>query len=194
VTESLPVTPGALVAIAVVFVIAVGGYAGLVAPKRRAMTQLEAQVNAASRLAAAVPAPPIDKAERASWQEIETNVRGRFVAPENQLRLLVQVARLARATDLNVTDLQLQDSAGAQPSAAGKTDQVVTLPFVMPANTAVNPGIIRLTARNRYRDLIAFLDRVDHNNPYLAVQSLVVRRGDDALESDIRLVSLRWTK
>ena len=192
--KPLPVTTAALVAVAVVLVIAVGGYEGLVASKRLAIAQLESQLDAASRLATAVPAPPVSDAERASWQEIETHVRERFVAPDDQLRLLVQMARLARATGLTVTGLQLQDPAGAQPSATGKTEQVVTLPFAMPANTTVNPGIISLTARHGYRDLIDFLDRVGHNNPYLAVQSLDASRVDNSLESDIRLISLRWTK
>jgi hypothetical protein len=41
---------------------------------------------------------------------------------------------------------------------------------------------------------VTFLERVRSGNAYVALQALDVRRVDTHLESDIRLVSLRWVE
>lgn len=198
---ALPLTIPALAAIGVVLIVAVGGYFGLVAPKRRDIALLEVQLRAASAPgAAASAATPITDKERATWKTIQEQVRGRFVAPENQLRLLVETGQLARSTGLSVTELQLQTAAGAPapgspaPRAAAAPPPAASLMFPMPPNLAVNPGVIRLAGRHRYRDLVTFLERVRSGNAYLAVQALEVRRVEDHLESDIRLASLGWVE
>ena len=192
--EKLPVTPAAAIAVALVCVIAIGGYFGLVAPQRRAIAQLERQLKAAERSSAGVASePPISDAERAAWVRVDTDVRQRFVTPEDQHRTLVEVGQLARATGMNVRELLLQN-VGANPAAPATPAPAMTLPFPMSPKLAVNPGVIRLVARHRYPDLIDFLDRVGHGNTYVAVQSLDTRRVEGYLESEIKLVSLRWTE
>jgi hypothetical protein len=194
VIEKLPVTPAAAIAVALVFVIAIGGYFGLVAPQRRAIAQLERQLKAAERSSAGVASElPISDAERAAWARGDTDVRQRFVTPEDQHRTLVEVGQLARATGMNVRELLLQN-VGALPGAPATPAPAMTLPFPMSPKLAVNPGVIRLVARHRYPDLIDFLDRVGHGNTYVAVQSLDTRRIEGYLESEIKLVSLRWTE
>lgn len=185
-TPELPLTKGALATVALLFVIALGGYFGLVAPARREVVRLEAQVNTVSaKLAGATAsAVPISPTERASWRQIEGRLQERFVIPEDQLRALAEAVDHARAAGLVVTDVEIQ--SGAAPG------QPVAAPFVVPANLALNPGIIRLSARHRYAELVDFLDRMDGGIMYVAVEALDVRRADDYLQSEIRLMSLRW--
>ena len=194
VTEKLPVTPAAAIAVALVFVVAIGGYVGLVAPKRRAIAQLELQLKASAGSSAGVAsARPISDAERAAWARVDIDVRQRFVNPEDQHRTLVEVGQLARATGMNVRELLLQN-AGAPPGAPATPAPAMTLPFPMPPKMAINPGVIRMVVRHRYRDVIDFLDRVGHDNTYVMVQSLDTRRVEGYLESEIKLVSFRWTE
>lgn len=196
----LPLTIPALAAMAAVFIVAVGGYVGLVAPKRREVARLEVQLKAALMPPAAVStSTPITDEERAMWKIVQQQVRQRFVAPENQLRLLVKTGQLARSVGLTVTDLQIQNTAtpapGAPPAPVGVTPPpAASLMFAMPPNLAVNPGVIRVTARHRYRDVVTFLERVRSGNAYVALQALDIRRVDTHLESDIRLASLRWVE
>ena len=199
-TEKLPLTPAALAAIGVLLLVIVGGYFGLIAPRRAAVARLEMQLRAA---AAAPRSPvseaPISDAERTAWRATETQVRARFISPEDQHRTLVDVGQLARSTGLRVRELLLQDegapavsaSPGAPAAAAAST---VSVPFALPPQLTPNGGSIRVVARHRYRDLIDFLDRVGHGNAYVAVRSLDVRRIDQYLESEITLVSFRWTE
>ena len=194
VTEKLPVTPAAAVAVVLVFVVAIGGYFGLVAPKSRAVAQLEQQLKTAERSSSAVgSALPISDAERAAWARVDVDVRRRFVNPEDQHRTLVEVGQLARAMGMNVRELLLQN-VGAPPGAPAAPGPAATLPFPMPPKMAVNPGVIRIVARHRYLDLINFLDRVGRGNTYVMVQSLDTRRVEGSLESEIKLVSLGWTE
>ena len=195
--RELPLTIPALAAIAVVVVVAVGGYFGLIAPKRRAVAQLEVQLRAAVGPVVPSDASPITDEERATWKTVQDQVRGRFVKPENQLRLLVETGQLARSIGLTVTELQLQQPGaapgpGAPPAAAATP--VAALIFPVPPNLALNPAVVRLVVRNSYRDLVTMLDRVRSGNAYVALQSLDVRRVDNHLESDIRLASLRWVE
>lgn len=194
VTEKLPVTPAAAIAVALVLVVAIGGYFGVVAPKRRTIAQLEQQLKAAERSSSAVAsALPISDAERVAWARVDADVRQRFVNPEDQRRALVEVGQLARSTGMNVRELLLQN-AGAPPGAPATPGPAATLPFPMPPKMAVNPGVIRIVARHRYLDLINFLDRVGGGNTYVMVQSLDTRRVEDSLESEVKLVSFRWTE
>ena len=182
----LPLSKGALTAIAMVLVTGIGGYSSLVAPKAREIAQLESQVKAVSA-PVAPPAPStvsIGETERVLWGELETRLRARYVPPYDQLRALGEVTEMARAAGLRLESLELQN-----PQAQGSQR-----PFTTPGNLAVNPGTLRLTARHRYAELVELLDRVHRGRTYVAVESLDVRRVDDHLESEIRLVSLRWEK
>lgn len=193
--RQLPLTRAALVSLAAVLVVAVGGYFGLVWPARRELVRLQSQLTAMSAQAAgAAPTVlPVTDVERASWQNVETRVRERFIVPDDQFRLLVDIAQLARATGMAVTEIQLEGAVSAQPGQAGPLP-TIALPLTPPSNLAVNPGVIRLTARHGYRALVDFLDRLGTGNTYVAVQALDVRRVDNVLQSDIRLVSLRWVQ
>ena len=182
----LPLTKGAFIAIAVLLVTAIGGYSSLVAPKARDIAQLESRLKTLPTPGAppAASTVSISQTERALWSELEDRLRVRFVAPYDQLRVLGEMTELARATGLDLTALEIQD-----PQAQGSQR-----PFTTPGELAVNPGTIKLTARHRYPALVEFLDRVRRGRTYVAVESLDVRRVDDHLESEIRLVSLRWEK
>ena len=182
--RQLPVTKGAFAAVALVLVTGIGGYFALVAPKARAIAQLDLQLKTAP-----VPTEPpvmstvsISDAERSLWSELETRVHARFVAPDDQLRALGEVMEQARATGLTVSELGIVNAQA----------QAVQSPLTSSANLTVNPGVIRLTARHRYPELVAFLDGIRRGRRYVAVQGLTVRRVDDHLESEILLVSLRW--
>lgn len=190
--QQLPLTGAALAAIAIALAIIVGGYFGVVAPRVREVARLEAQLSATltKTAAAAEPVTPVTEAERARWREIDTLVRGRFVSPDDQMRVVLDVGRIARETALTVIDLRLETAA---TGANGGAPQDVILPAALPARLALNPGVISLSARHRYSELIDFLDRLGRGNRYVALQSLDVRRVRDHLESDIRLASLRWT-
>ena len=196
--DKLPLTPAALAALGVLLLVIVGGYFGVIAPRRAAVARLETQLRAEATAAASpVSEAPISDAERASWQATETQVRARFVSPEDQHRTLVEVGQLARSTGLRVRELLLQDEnaapVNAQPGTlAPAAAPTVALPFAVPPQLMPNSGSIRIVARHRYRDLIDFLDRVGHGNAYVAVRSLDVRRIDQYLESEITLVSFRW--
>jgi len=193
VREQLPLTGGALAAIAIVFAITVGGYVGVVAPRAREVARLEAQLSATlTRPAGAAPVEPVTEAERARWREVDALVRARFVSPDDQMRVVLDVGRIARAAAVMVMDLRLENT-GPGPAATGGAAQDVILPSGAPATLAVNPGIISLSARHRYGELIDFLDRLARGSRYVALQSLDVRRVGDHLESEIRLASLRWT-
>jgi hypothetical protein len=193
VREQLPLTGGALAAIAIVLAITVGGYLGVVAPRAREVARLQAQLSSTlTRTPGAGPVEPVTDAERARWREVDALVRARFVPPDDQLRVVLDVGRIARAAAVNVTDLRLENAAPG-PTGGGGPAQDVILPSGVPSTLAINPGIISLSARHRYSELIDFLDRLARGNRYVAVQSLDVRRVEDHLESEIRLASLRWT-
>lgn len=181
--RELPLTNAALTALGVAIAIAIGGYFVLVAPKASEIARLESQLKNVSAPAAPPPAAtvPIGEHERQLWTELETRVRARFVAPEDQLRALEEVTDMARDAGMRLTAVAIQ-SPQAQRSLATQ------------ANLAVNPGTIRLTARHRYAELIEFFDRIHRGRTYLTVESLDVRRVDDRLESEIRLISLRWAQ
>jgi len=185
--RELPVSKGALVAVALVFVIGIGGYFGLLAPTRREVARVQVQLQQVeAKLAGAAPgALAISDVERAAWQEIDNRLRERFVAPEDQLRAVAEAVDHARAAGLVVIDVEIQ-SVGPDPRAR------VDVGFPVPASFTINPGVIRLTAQHRYRDLVEFLDRLRSAGVYMAIESLNVRRVDAYEQSEIRLVSLRW--
>lgn len=182
-TRELPLTRGALAAIGIALATAVGGYLGLVAPRTREMAQLELQLKIASPAVPpqAAPAVSIGDTERRLWRELETRVRARFVAPSDQLRALDEVTQTASEAGLNLTAVSIQNPQ-------------VLRPLTAPGSLAVNPGSIRLTARHRFAELVDFLEAVRHGRTYLVLDSLDVRRVDDHLESEIRLISLRWER
>jgi hypothetical protein len=190
-TRQLPLTPAALGALAGVFVVAVGGYFGLVWPAGRDVRQLQTQLSALSAQAAgAAQAPaPVTDVERASWQTVEERVRERFVVPDDQRELMVDLAQLARASGMLVIDMQLE---GLTPGATAEATPAPSFAIPAPPTLASNPGVIRLTVRHQYRALIDFLDQLATGNTYVAVQALDVRRVENLLQSDIRLVSFRW--
>lgn len=186
-TRELPLTKGALATVALIFVIAIGGYVGVVAPAGREARRLEAQAGAveAKLVGAAAAAEPIGAAERAAWRQIDSRLRERFVAPEDQLRMVAEAVENARAAGLIVTDVEVQAASADQKL---RTEGL----FAVPANFAVNPGVIRLTAQHRYRELVDFLDRLRGSSLYVTIEALDVRRVGGYLQSEIRLVSLRW--
>jgi hypothetical protein len=183
VTRELPLTTGALAAVGIALATAVGGYVGLVAPQTREIARLESQLKIGSPAVPppAAPAVSIGETERRLWRELETRVRARFVAPSDQLRALDEVTQTAREAGLNLTAVAIQNPQ-------------VLRSLTPPGRLAVNPGSIRLTARHRYGELVDFLERVRRGRTYVAVESLDVRRVDDHLESEIRLISLRWDR
>jgi len=192
-TPRLPVTGRAAAAIALALVLNVGGYFGVVAPRAREVARLAAQLSASSTpTPSATTAAPVTDAERARWQEIDTLVRQRFVPPEDQMRVALDVGQIARAAGVAVIDLRLE-GAGGGPGASGATEPP-TLPSATPPNLAVNAGTISMSARHGYRELIDFLDQMARGNRYVALQTLDVRRVGNYLESNIRLASLRWTE
>lgn len=182
-TRELPLTTGALAAVGIALATAVGGYVGLVAPKAREIAQLESQLRTGSTTVPppSAPAVSIGETERRLWRELETRVRARFVAPSDQLRALDDVSQIASRAGLSLTAVAIQNPQ-------------VLRPLTTPGSLAVNPGSIRLTARHRYAELVDFLERVRRGRTYVAVESLDVRRVDDHLESEIRLISLRWDR
>ena len=191
-TRQLPLTPAALGSLAAVFVVAVGGYFGLVWPAARDVSRLQTQLTALSAQAAgAAQAPaPVTDVERASWQAAEQGVRKRFIVPDDQRGLMVDLAQFARSSGMAVLDLQLEGlKPGATTPAATPTSSFA---MPVPPTLAPNPGVIRLSVRHQYRALIDFLDRVATGDTYVAVQSLDVRRVENLLQSEIRIVSFRW--
>lgn len=181
--RELPLTNGALAAVGIALATAVGGYVGLVAPKARAIAQLESQLKTGSATVqpAAAPAVSIGETERRLWRELETRVRARFVAPSDQLRALEEMTHTASEAGLSLTAVAIQNPQ-------------VLRPLTTPGSLAANPGSIRLTAQHRYAELVDFLEHVRRGRTYVAVESLDVRRVDDHLESEIRLISLRWDR
>jgi hypothetical protein len=200
VKDKLPLTPPALAALGVLLLVIVGGYFGLIAPRRSAVARLEAQLAAGPAVpASAVSEPPISDEEREAWTLTQAEVRARFASPDDQHRTVVEVGQLARSTGLRVRELLLDDQGTGPVSAAGApvpaaATSTASLPFPLPPQLMPNNGSIRLIARHRYRELIDFLNRLGRGNTYVAVQSLDVRRIDGGLESEIRLVSFRWTE
>ncbi|MDO8678133.1 MAG: hypothetical protein Q7R30_06170 [Acidobacteriota bacterium] len=177
-----PLTRGALAAVAALIVTGLGAYFGLVAPKAREIARLEPQVNAVAQPFDPPPvsAVSIGDTERGLWDELQMRVRARFVAAEDQPRALGEATALARAAGLDVTAIALEP---AQPQAQA--------PFAPPP-LAANVVTIRLTARHRFADLIDFLDDLHHAKIYVVVASLDVKRAGGELESEIRLLSMRW--
>ena len=111
------------------------------------------------------------------------------MVPDDQRELMVDLAQLARASGMLVVDVQLE---GLTPGATAEATPAPSLAIPAPPTLASNPGVIRLTVRHQYRALIDFLDRLATGNTYVAVQALDVRRVENLLQSDIRLVSFRW--
>lgn len=191
-TRQLPLTPAALIAVAVAVVTIAAGYFAFVLPRSREIANLERQIAASAQIGAAAAIEPISDEERARWAEMQALVQSRFVSPDEQLRLMVDAARAGEASGLVVTLLTLEASvAGVTP--AGEGAAAPESPFAAPDNLVPNAGVIRLTARHRYGDLVDFLDRLGRGATYVALRSADIRRVDGHLESEIRLSSLRWT-
>ena len=191
-TRPLPFTPAALIAVAVAAITMVAGYFAFVLPRSREVANLERQIAASAPLGAAAAIEPISDEERVRWAELQALVQSRFVSPEEQLRLMVQAGRVAGASGLVVTGLTLEEAAvAATPAGEGAAAES---PFVPPGMLAPNAGVIRLTARHRYGDLVDFLDRLGRGATYVALRSADIRRVDGHLESELRLSSLRWTE
>jgi hypothetical protein len=186
----LPLTRAAIGALAGLVLTAIGGYAGLVWPMSREVSRLEEELQALSRqaTAASTSVSPVTDIERASWQQIEGRVRDRFVMPDDQFELLVEMAQLARASGMLVVDAQLEGAPGPAPTASA------TFAVPPPPTLAPNPGVIRLSVRHQYPALVDFLDRLATTTTYVAVQGVDVRRVDNLLHSEIRLVSFRWAQ
>lgn len=182
-TRELPLTRRALAAVGIALATGVGGYVTLIMPKAREIAQLESQLRLASAAlpAATAPAAVIGDTERQLWRALEARLRARFVAPSDQVRALDEVGRMASDAGLRLMAVTIQNAQ-------------VLRPLTTPGSLAVNPGSIRLTARHRYAELVDFLEALRHGQTYLVLESLDVRRVDDHLESEIRLISLRWER
>ena len=195
--RELPLTRAALGALASVLIVAIGGYFALVRPAGRDVTRLETQLRTLNAQVRGV-APgtgPVTDIERASWQQVEAQLRDRYIGPEDQFEVLVELAQLARASGMLVADVQLEGAANAAtPQPAGSAAPGATFALPLPAGLTPNPGVIRLSVRHQYRALVDFLDRLPTTNTYVAVQGVDVRRVNDVLHSDIRLVSFRWVQ
>jgi Tfp pilus assembly protein PilO len=178
-TRELPLTTRALAAVGIALATGVVGYLTLVAPKAHEVAQLESQLHLGAGPAVTAPAAAIGETERQLWRELEARLRARFVEPSDQLRALDEVGRLASDAGLSLTSVAIQNPQ-------------VLRPLTTPGSLAVNPGSIRLTARHRYAELVDFLEAVRHGRTYVVLESLDVRRVDDHLESEIRLISLQW--
>ncbi len=186
----LPLTTSASAVVALTVVVALAGYAAVVLPMRREVARLDAQAKTVLARSApvAVPIAPISDEERDLWRELESRLRTRFVATEDQLRAVAEVVELASAAGLSVRGLELQvRPASAAPQAASPV-------FEMPGGFSVNPGTIRLTAYHGYGHLLDFLDRMHRATRYVTVESLDLRRTGDRLESDTRFVTVRWQR
>ena len=182
-TRELPLTRGALAAVGIALATGVLGYVILIVPKAREIAQLESQLKLASAAvpAATAPAVAIGSTERELWRELEARVRARFVAPSDQVHALDEVGRMASDAGLRLTAMTIQDPH-------------VLRPLPTPERLAVNPGSIKITARHRFVELIDFLEALRHGQTYVMLESLDVRRVDNQLESEIRLISLRWQR
>jgi hypothetical protein len=180
-TRELPLTKGALAAVGIALATGVLGYVILIVPKTREIAQLESQLKLASLAvpAATAPAVAIGSTERELWRELEARVRARFIAPSDQLHALDEVGRMASDAGLRLTAVTIQNPEALRPLAT-------------PERLAVNPGSIKITARHRFAELIAFLESLRQAQTYVVLEALDVRRVDDRLESEIRLISLRW--
>jgi hypothetical protein len=180
-TRELPLTTRALAAVGIALATGVVGYLTLVAPKAHEVAQLESQLRLGAGAGPAVTAPAvaIGETERQVWRELEARLRARFVEPSDQLRALDEVGRLASDAGLSLTAVAIQNPQ-------------ILRPLTTPGSLAVNPGSIRLTARHRYAELAGFLEALRHARTYVVLESLDVRRVDDHLESEIRLISLQW--
>jgi hypothetical protein len=180
-TRELPLTTRALAAVGIALATGVVGYLTLVAPKAREVAQLESQLHLGAGAGPVVTAPAvaIGETERQLWRELEARLRARFVEPSDQLRALDEVGRMASDAGLSLTGVTIQNPQTLRP-------------LTTPGSLAVNPGSIRLTARHRYVELVDFLGAVRHGRTYVVLESLDVRRVDDHLESEIRLISLQW--
>jgi hypothetical protein len=191
--RQLPLTPAALGSLAVVVLVAIGGYFGLLWTPSREVARLEEQLVSlgAQASAASQAPPPVTDVERASWQTVEQRVRERFIVPDDQWQLLVAIAQLARESGLAVQDIQLE---GGAPVPGATTVAPTSFALPVPPTLALNPGVIRLTVSHQYRALVAFLDRLATADTYVAVQTMDVRRVEGLLQTDIRLVSFRWVQ
>lgn len=181
--RALPLNRRALAALGLAVATGAGGYVTLVRPKAQAIAQLEGQLTLVSAALprAAVPATAVGDTERQLWRELESRLHARFVAPSDQVRALDEVGRMASDAGLFLTGVTMEDPQ-------------VRRTLRTPGDLAVNPGSIRLTARHRYAELIDFLEALRHGQTYVVLESLDVRRVDDQLASEIRLISLRWEK
>ena len=182
-TFRLPLTNRAVTALAIALVAMVASL-GVAISKAREIGRLEVEVARASaqlRTPAASAVVSIGETERELWRELEARVRTRFVPPADQLRALDEVSEVASDSGMTLTGVAIQNPQLLKTLAT-------------PGNLSVNPGTIRLTARHDYEALVDFLDRVRTGKTYVVVESLDVQRVDDHLESEIRLISLRWER
>lgn len=181
-------------------IVALGGYAGLVAPKYREIKTLRAQL---AREQSALPglrqpprpAPPITEEERRLWGQLEARLRERFPA-ENALPGAAEaVAELARSARMQLVTLKLETPKPETPEVKARRPSAgppsppslqVAPPF------ALNPTVIRLTVFHRYSDLVRFLDGLDRLPVFVAVESMEVKREENRLSTEMALRTLRW--
>jgi hypothetical protein len=191
--DRLPLNVRALIAGGLVALAAAGGYLGLLAPKYREVKTLKAQ------LAREVPSreprasvAPIGEEERKLWRELEERLRGRYPGEPALPKAVGVVAELARASGMELVSLEIQTpQAGLAPRPR---TALPPPPFQPPAELAVNPSTIKLVARHRYRELVAFVEGLRRVPVYVAVQSLEVKRQDNRLTTEVSFASFRWGK
>lgn len=168
-----------------------GGYAGLVAPKQREITNIKAQL-AREEAAGRQPAqqvPPITEEERRLWGQLEARLRERFPADKALPRALGAVADLARSARMELIVLHLEPparkSTGTSPGAASP-------PVLVPPPLTLSSTSIKLTALHRYRDLVQFLEDLDRLPVAVVMESLEVKRVETRLSTEMTLRMLSW--
>ncbi len=178
----------AAIAVASVVLLAVGGYFGLLAPRQREVSLLRAQAARAAPPGSARRVDgvaPIGDVERRLWDELEGRLRARYPAEPELPRAMAAIARIAGSAGMELVNLEIQSPPPAAPPAARPL-------FQPPSELVVNPSVVKLVARHRYRNLVEFLEALAGDPVYVAVQSLDVKRVDDRLTSEMAFVSLRW--
>lgn len=179
-----------------VVLLGLGGYAGLIVPREREVKALKLQLarQEPPPLLSDETVPPITEEERKLWRELEGRLRQRFPDDKNLPAALQAVADLARASRMELVALNLQSPVAAKtpvPSAVPAAAPPPS-PLKPPPPLAVSPTVIKLTAFNRYRDLVQFLEGLGSLPVALTVGSMEVKRVEGRLSTEITLVTFRW--
>lgn len=194
--QKLPFRLQVSVVVAMLALVGLGGYAGLVLPKNREIKTLRTQLarEEPEPIKARATAPPIGEEERKLWGQLEARLRQRFPAEKDLPGAVEAVADLARSAHMELVSLHLQtpppqkSTPGAQATAGAPTAPV----FQIPPPLSMNPTLIKLSVLHRYRDLVQFLDGLPNLPVAVTIESMDVRRVDNRLSTEMTLRTLRW--